>query len=145
MIRAASRLTGAATRRLSWAVVLIAAGAAACTFAPAPIKDRPQIVATPKDGQLSVTSSPGKAIGSVQPVYVSIANGTDTPRTVVPNQIFALNDDGSRVAPLPPAEAARQAGGAGELIAIISQGPAAAGKYRNIASRSPGNRTVRPG
>ncbi len=57
------------------------------------------------------------------PVYVSIANGTNSPRAVVPSQIFALNDAGSRVAPLPPAEAARQAGGAGELrAALLSAG-----------------------
>jgi hypothetical protein len=102
----------------------MAVAASGCIFASAPIKDRPEIVATPQDGQLSVTSSPGKAIGGVQPVYVSIANGTDTPRTVVPNQIFALNDDGSRVAPLPPGEAARQAGGAGELKAALISGAA---------------------
>jgi hypothetical protein len=41
----------------------------------------------------------------------------------VPSQIFALNDAGSRIAPLPPAEAARQAGGAGELrAALLSAG-----------------------
>jgi len=111
-------------RRLFCIAVFAAITVGGCTFAPAPIKDRPQIVATPKNGELSVTSSPSKTIGAVQPVYVSIANGTDVPRTVVPNQIFALNDDGSRVAPLPPAEAARQAGGAGELKAALLSGAA---------------------
>jgi hypothetical protein len=94
-----------------------------CAIAPAPIKDAPHIVATPANGQLTISSEPGKPIGDVLPVYVSIANGTDSPRAVVPSQIFALNDAGSRVAPLPPAEAARQAGGAGELrAALLSAG-----------------------
>jgi hypothetical protein len=90
-----------------------------CIFASAPIKDTPQIVATPQAGQLSVTSAPASPIGDVLPVYVSIANGTDTPRAIVPSQIFALNDAGDRVAPLPPGEAARQAGGAGELKSAL--------------------------
>ena len=75
-------------------------------------------------GQLSVTSAPASPIGDVQPVYISIANGTDTPRAIVPTQIFALNDDGNRVAPLPPGEAARQAGGPGELKSALTSAAA---------------------
>jgi hypothetical protein len=92
---------------------------AGCVFGSGPIKDAPKVVATPQPGQLSVTSAPGSAIGDIQPVYVSIANGTDTPRAIVPSQIFALNDAGDRIAPLPPGEAARQAGGAGELKSVL--------------------------
>jgi hypothetical protein len=102
-------------------VFLIAIGG--CSIAPAPIKDPPHIVATPASGQLTVTSQPSKPIGDVLPIFVSVANGTDSPRAIVPSQIFALNDAGSRIAPLPPAEAARQAGGAGELrAALLSAG-----------------------
>jgi hypothetical protein len=90
-----------------------------CAIAPAPLKNTPHIVATPTNGQLTISSEPSKPIGDVLPVYVSIANGTNSPRAVVPSQIFALNDAGSRVAPLPPAEAAREAGGAGELRAAL--------------------------
>jgi hypothetical protein len=115
-----------ACRGSRFAVALLAAFAAAasaCALAPAPIKDTPHIVATPASGQLTVSSAPGQPIGDVLPVYVSIANGTNSPRAVVPNQIFALNDAGSRIAPLPPAEAAREAGGAGELrAALLSAG-----------------------
>jgi hypothetical protein len=94
-----------------------------CAIAPAPLNDTPHIVATPTSGQLTVSTAPVKAIGDVLPVYVSVANGTDSPRAIVPSQIFALNDAGSRIAPLPPAEAARQAGGAGELRAgLLSAG-----------------------
>ena len=58
----------------------------------------------------------------MQPVYVSVANGSDIPRSIVPSQIFALDDSGSRVAPLPPGEAAREAGGWGELKAALTSG-----------------------
>src|ERR1700730_15109383 len=91
-----------------------------CSIAPAPLKDPPHIVATPASGQLTVTSEPSKPIGDVLPIYVSVANGTDSPRAIVPNQIFALNDAGSRIAPLPPGEAARQAGGAGALRCALA-------------------------
>lgn len=100
-------------------MILLIAG---CAVAEAPIKTTPQIVATPQPGQLDVSSQPSSLIGDVQPVYVSIANGTDTPRSVVPSQIFALDQAGNRVAPLPAGEAARQAGGAGELKAALESG-----------------------
>src|SRR2546428_10479777 len=38
--------------------------------------------------------------------------------------MFAINDGGNRIAPLPPAEAARQAGGAGELSAGLKSAAA---------------------
>jgi hypothetical protein len=95
---------------------------AGCAIASAPIKEVPKVVATPQTGELSITSYPGATIGPVQPVYVSIANGTDAPRAVVPSQIFALDDGGNRIAPLPPAVAARQAGGSGDLKAALESG-----------------------
>ncbi len=102
--------------------LLMAFAVAGCGIASAPIKNAPQIVATPQQGQLNVTTQPGAPIGDVQPVYVSVANGSDVPRSIVPSQIFALNDSGARVAPLPPGEAARQAGGSGELKAALTSG-----------------------
>ncbi|MGA8057090.1 MAG: hypothetical protein WB999_02535 [Candidatus Binataceae bacterium] len=106
-------------RRLGFLTALAMAG---CGFASAPLKNTPQIVATPQQGQLNVTTQPATPIGDVQPVYVSVANGSDVPRSIVPSQIFALNDSGARVAPLPPGEAARQAGGSGELKAALTSG-----------------------
>jgi hypothetical protein len=102
--------------------LLMAFAVAGCGIASAPIKNAPQIVATPQQGQLNVTTQPGAPIGDVQPVYVSVANGSDVPRSIVPSQIFALNDSGARIAPLPPGEAARQAGGSGELKAALTSG-----------------------
>jgi hypothetical protein len=97
---------------------------AGCVLARAPLKNTPKVVASPEPGQLSVAMQPAETIGEVQPVYVSIANGTDTARAVVPSQIFALDEQGQRIAPLPPGEAARQAGGAGELRAALESGAA---------------------
>jgi hypothetical protein len=97
-------------------------GLIGCAVASAPIKDNPKIVATPRAGEVSVSAQPGAVVGDVQPVYVSIANGTEAPRSVVPSQVFALDDSGNRVAPLPPGEAARQAGNSGRLKAALLSG-----------------------
>jgi hypothetical protein len=121
------RREGASLRQMtrfaiSCAALGVIATVAGCAVAEAPLKTTSQIVATPQPGALDVSSQPSALIGDVQPVYVSIANGTDTPRSVVPSQIFALNAAGNRVAPLPAGEAARQAGGAGELKAALVSG-----------------------
>ena len=89
-----------------------------------PLKNTPKVVATPQPGQLSVATQPADTVGDLQPVYVSIANGTDIPRAIVPSQIFALDQQGERIAPIPAGEAARQAGGAGELKAALASGAA---------------------
>lgn len=91
-----------------------------CSVGSAPIKATPAVVASPLPGQLSVGVQKADAVGGVVPVYVSIANGTDVPRAIVPNQIFAINSSGERVAALPPGEAARRAGGAEELRAALA-------------------------
>jgi len=119
-----------------------------CAVAPAPIAHTPNVVATPQQGQLAVSVAAAPTVGQVTPVYVSVANGTDDPRSVIPSQIFALNDAGERVAPLPAGETARQAGGANELegavksAAISGVGGAAlgagAGAVAGAAGRSAG-------
>ncbi len=108
--------------RIRFAALLVVSPMAGCAIAEAPIKTPPQIVATPQPDELAISVQPSALIGNVQPVYVSIANGTDTPRAVVPSQVFALNEAGDRVAPLPAGEAARQAGGSGELKAALVSG-----------------------
>jgi hypothetical protein len=95
---------------------------AGCAVAPAPLAHTPNVVATPPPGRLAVSVQAAPAVGEVVPVYVSVANGTDYARTVVPNQIFALNSVGERIAPLPPGEAARQAGNANELNGALKSG-----------------------
>ncbi len=99
----------------------IAVGGCACAVAPAPIAHTPNVVATPQSGQLIISVQAAQPVGEVVPVYVSISNGTDTPREVVPTQVFALNQVGERIAPLPPGEAARQAGSAAELRGALQK------------------------
>jgi hypothetical protein len=91
-----------------------------CGVASAPIKKTPPAVATPIAGEVTVSVDKASDVGDVAPVYVSVANGTDIARAILPDQVFAINDAGQRVAPLPPDEAARQAGGAGELKGVLA-------------------------
>jgi len=105
-----------------FAMALMALSISACAVGGAPIKQTTQVVATPVQGELTVAVDKAPAVGEVTPVNVSIANGTDIIRSVIPSQIFAINDSGQRVAPLPPGEAARQAGGAGELKDALKSG-----------------------
>src|SRR5260370_26952411 len=83
------------------ATVIVISG---CGIAKAPIEHTPNVVATPQQGQLAVSITASPTVGQATPVYISIANGTHAPRAVVPSQVFALNDAGDRVAPLPPGE-----------------------------------------
>jgi len=93
-----------------------------CGVAPAPIAHTPNVVATPRSGELVVSVQAGQSVGEVVPLYVSVANGTDNARSVVPTPVFAVNDVGERVAPIPPDEAARQAGNARELQGAMQSG-----------------------
>ena len=105
-------------------------------------------MATPEQGRVAISVAAAPTVGEVTPVYVSVANGTDDTRAVVPSQVFALNDAGERVAPLPPGEAARQAGSAKELEGAVKSGAvsgvggaavgAAAGAIAGTAGRSAG-------
>ncbi|MGB8685409.1 MAG: hypothetical protein WCD12_21190 [Candidatus Binatus sp.] len=139
----------ALTKRIKIRLAIAAAIAiSGCAVAPPPIAHTPNIVATPEQGQLAVSVAAAPTVGEVTPVYVSIANGTDATRSVVPSQVFALNESGERVAPLPPGEAARQAGSAKELqgaiesAAVSGVGGAAvgagAGAIAGAAGRSAG-------
>jgi hypothetical protein len=116
-----------------------------CAVAPAPIAKTPNIVATPRQGEVAVSVAAAPTVGQVTPVYVSIANGTDDTRAVVPSQVFALNESGERVAPLPPGEAARQAGGSKELegavksAAVSGIGGAAVGAAAGAIAGAAGN------
>src|ERR1700683_3486405 len=104
------------------ALALLMTTLSACAIAKPPIKETSQVGATPVQGEVSIAISKSPAVGDVTPVNVSVANGTDIARALVPSQIFAINESGQRVAPIPPGEAGRQAGGAGELRAAITSG-----------------------
>ena len=52
-----------------------------------------------------------EAVGEAQPIAVALTNGFDHPLRLDVAQAYAYGADGTRVAPLPPGEAARRAGG----------------------------------
>jgi hypothetical protein len=104
------------------ALLALAAAVPGCAVAPAPIKTTPAVVATPLAGELSVGLQQANTVGDVVPVYVSVSNGTDVTRVVYPGQIFAINQAGQRVAPLPPGEAVRRAGDANALKGALASG-----------------------
>ena len=106
--------------RLGW--LLLALLLNACAVASAPLANTPQVAATPTQGELSVQAQAGKPIGDLIPVYVSVANGTDVGRSLQPSQIFAIDDADNRIAAIPPAEAARQAGGSEALGSALKSG-----------------------
>ncbi|HLH78538.1 MAG TPA: hypothetical protein VKV28_17185 [Candidatus Binataceae bacterium] len=106
--------------RLSWLALMVNA----CAIASAPLSNTPKVAATPIQGDLSVRAQAGKPIGDVVPVYVSLANGTEVGRSVQPSQIFAIDATDNRIAPIPPAEAARQAGGSESLSSALKSGAA---------------------
>ncbi len=120
------RAVHGSARQSNWGMKILAVAAAigvgGCAVAPAPIAHTPNVVTTPQPGRLAVSVQAAPTVGEVVPVYVSIANGTNDTPTVAPNQIFALNNVGERVAPLPPGEAARQAGNANELRGAMQSG-----------------------
>src|SRR5580700_2388795 len=132
----------------SASALAIAIAISGCAVAPAPIAHTPNVVATPEQGRVAISVAAAPTVGEVTPVYVSVANGTDDTRAVVPSQVFALNDSGERVAPLPPGEAARQAGSAKELEGAVKSAAvsgvggaavgAAAGAVAGAAGRSGG-------
>jgi hypothetical protein len=106
-----------------------AANGAVNTPSPLPIAT---VAATPIQGKTTIVAVPAKAVGNVQPVYVSIANGTSDPMLESSNEIFALGTDGNRVPTLLPQEAANQAGGSAGLASSVETAaayaaPAAAG------------------
>src|SRR5215472_16548079 len=83
----------------------------ACAIASPPLEPQHRAVPTPMDGHVAVIAEADKPVGGLIPVYVAVANGSDEGRTIHASQIFALNQSGERIAPVPPLEAAREAGG----------------------------------
>jgi hypothetical protein len=75
---------------------------------PGPVLD------APKAG-ITLLAMPVKPVGNVQPVYLSIANGTGHPISETQALIYMQRTDGNRVAALPLSEAVAQAGGAAGL------------------------------
>jgi hypothetical protein len=60
---------------------------------------------------VTVVARAAAPAGRVQPVALAVTNGGPEPARLDTRQIYALDGQGARFAPIPPAEAARQAGG----------------------------------
>lgn len=69
-------------------------------------------VPPPTPGRVTAVAVEIERVGDVQPIAVAITNGRDSRVRVDPRQIFAPGRGWDRIAPLPPPEAARLAGGA---------------------------------
>ena len=102
------------------ALIILAVALAGCAVSEPPLDTKPKVVASPEQGQVTMTVQAEKTVGDVTPVYISVANGTHDPRAIVPSQVFALNSEGERIAPIPPMEAARQSGNAKELKSALA-------------------------
>ncbi len=100
------------------ALLAFALGGCATTWNPIPIT--PRVALTPTKGDVTMQAKPGEPIGQIVPVDVSIANGTDEPYLVQPDQIFAINQQGQRIMPVPASEAIQEAGNANALKAGLT-------------------------
>src|SRR5215831_3073240 len=69
----------------------------------------PMVVATPLKGRATILAVPTEPVGNIQPVYISIANGTDDPLVQSQGEIFMKANDGNRVPAVPLPEATEQA------------------------------------
>jgi hypothetical protein len=112
------RVVSLRTRLLAAAALLLSS----CAIAWAPLKTEPKVAPKPIDGEVSMVTQAEAPVAGMIPVYVAVANGTDEGRTIHPSQVFALDQFGQRIAPVPPIEAARRAGGAGKLKAALASG-----------------------
>jgi hypothetical protein len=101
-------------------VALLAFGLGGCATTWNPIPITPRVALTPTKGDVTMQALPGAPIGGVVPVQVSIANGTDEPYLVEPDQIFAINEQGQRIMPVTSNEAIQEAGSANSLKAGLT-------------------------
>ena len=91
-----------------------------CATTWQPIPETPRVALTPMKGQVTIKAVPGKAVDGMVPVDVSIANGTDEPYRVESDQIFAIDQQGQRIMPIPASQAMLEAGNANALKAGLT-------------------------
>jgi len=90
-----------------FAVVALAALAGCAAGARGPAVPVPPA----EPGRVSLVARAVDRVGAVQPIAVVITNGEDRSLRLDARQVYALTAEGARFPSLPPAEAARQAGG----------------------------------
>ncbi len=89
----------------SLAVVALVAGCA--THGPGPALPVP----APEAGRIRIAARAGAPSGGVSPVAVAVTNGTRATLRLDPRQLYVGDDQGARIAPLAPDDAARRSGG----------------------------------
>jgi hypothetical protein len=87
-------------------LIALALVAGCATHRPPPLP-----VPAAEPGRITAAARAVPPAGGVQPVAVALTNGGPEPLSVDRRQVYALDEREARFAPLPPAEAARQAGG----------------------------------
>jgi hypothetical protein len=102
------------------AAVLLMLGANGCATSWRPIPLTPRVALTPTKGNVTMQVRPGKPIGRIVPVDVAVANGTDEPYLIEPDQVFAINEQGQRIMPISANEAIQEAGNANALKAGLT-------------------------
>src|SRR5579862_5265026 len=100
--------------------VVLALGLQGCATTWRPIPITPRVALTPTKGDVTTQARPGDLIGGIVPVDVSIANGTDEPYLIEPDQVFAINEQGQRILPVSASEAIQEAGNANALKAGLT-------------------------
>ncbi|MDO8433751.1 MAG: hypothetical protein Q7S58_15210 [Candidatus Binatus sp.] len=105
---------------ISWMAILSTSGVFGCATSARPIPITPRVALTPSKGAVTMQARPGKPIGEIVPVDIAIANGTDEPYMVEPSQVFAINQQGQKILPVPPGEAIQEAGDANALKAGLT-------------------------
>jgi hypothetical protein len=100
--------------------ILFAFTLGGCATSWRPIPLTPRVALTPVKGDVTMQATPGKPIGRIVPVDVSVANGTDEPYLIEPDQVFAINDQGQRIMPLSANDAIKEAGNANALKAGLT-------------------------
>ena len=100
--------------------IALSVALAGCATRARPIDITPRVALQPNKGEIAMQVKPGKTIGEIVPVDISAANGTDEPYLLVPNQVFAIDEQGQRILPVTPAEAIQEAGDADALKAGLT-------------------------
>jgi hypothetical protein len=108
-----------------------------CAVTAAPIDNTPRVGISPVKDHVTVSATPSAVVGSMVPVDISIANGTPEPRLLIPSQVFAINEHGQRIIPMPTSEAIRAATKANTLQAGL-RGAAKSGALGAAAGAATG-------
>ena len=105
--------------------VLVAAsliGLVGCVHATSPLKVEQRIAQRPQRGLVMLSSRPTEQVGEVKPIDLNVANGLPGRIRVDASQVFAINELGQRVAPIPTGEAVKLCGDATELSSAMKSG-----------------------